>query len=326
MDSSSIVNLVYRCAELLNCGETELAAGLFAHARVQLEPDGEFLGQRQLQSAWLEQASTGERLIHNPIVEVDQAKDTAICRSRYTLIQPGLSMQWRVAETGIYSDEFERVGGEWRFSQRRCQVLDVSDDGNRKNLRKVAAEGAGAAPERAVEMSPAKQKIITAAQQIFSTVGYSEAGIRKIADLVGLSPTILFRHFGTKAGLFEAALIDAMGPPRPPVSRDKFGEHVANLLADPNQVNCPHAMTILATGNEEAREIAIRVLKEYAVDPMLEWLGSDHRESRAREIMALCAGFALYNVQLNMDQQRKVDPHMVNWLAKSIQAVVDEAG
>lgn len=115
-----------------------------------------------------------------------------------------------------------------------------------------------------------------------------------------------------------------MGPPKPPKSREQFGQTVADMLADPAQPICPHAMTVLATGNEEAREIATRVLQEYAIKPMVEWLGPPDAGSRAQEIMALCAGFVLYNSQFNIAAAKGKNPHMVEWLARSIQAIVDQ--
>ncbi|WP_317929644.1 nuclear transport factor 2 family protein [Halioxenophilus sp. WMMB6] len=324
MDEQAITNLIYRCASLQDQGEWGAAAELFANAQVALSAGGQPLDAGQLIALWrseatgLTQAGGRQRLITNPVVAVDQTTRTAKCRSCYTLLEQAGSAPPHMLATGVYEDEFEYVAGQWRFSRR--QRLPLAE------AKRVTDEQA-AAPTLDVteDMSPTKRRILAAAQQVFSTVGYSEAGIRRIAELVGLSPTILFRHFGTKAALFEAAMIDAIVKPRAPVERTKFGEHIASLLSDPYLENCPHAMTVLATGNEESREIAIRVLEQYAIGPMVEWLGAPNSISRAREIMALCAGFALYHSQLNATQPRQVDSHMVKWLARSIQAVVDGA-
>ncbi|WP_439134267.1 nuclear transport factor 2 family protein [Pseudomaricurvus sp.] len=322
MNEMGITNLVYRCAGLLESGELELAAELFASARVRLAADEAYLTHQQLLLAWQQKNPIGgevQYLIMNPIVDVDADALVGACRSRYLILRGGEGSAPEILETGIYDDEFEWVDGYWQFASRTCTRLSRCDESPQPVV--VTAVGAG----QQDDTNPTRVRILKAAQQVFSTVGYSEAGIRKIADVVGLSPTILFRHFGTKAALYEEALIAAMGDPKPepPVSRSRFGEHVASLLADPNQINCPHAMTVLASGNEEAREIAIRVLKQYALEPMMKWLGEPHAESRAREIMALCAGFALYNVQLNTVQPRQIDTHMVQWLAGGIQAIVD---
>jgi AcrR family transcriptional regulator len=171
-----------------------------------------------------------------------------------------------------------------------------------------------------------RQRILAAAQEVFSQQGYSEAGIRDIATMLGLSTTILFRYFGTKAGLFEAALRDALEADPVFVPREQFGQFIADWLADPNLNMGPHAMIVLSTGNEEAREIAARLLQEMVIAPLAEWLGPPDAEARARQIIALCSGFVLYTLQLTVAAGRKeVDPCMVAWLAQSVQSLVEQS-
>lgn len=326
MQPSEITNLVYKVADHLDQGELIAAATLFQRAQVQLQPESEPLDCEQLLQVWQQDLDnrdgevTTRHSISNPIVEVDAARHSARCRSHFLVLEGGIGQTLQLVAAGRYQDDFVYEDGQWHFAFRQCLV----DQGKPQEAAPPAPHSPG--PAATTERSaPTREKILAAAQQVFSSVGYSEAGIRRIAEVVGLSPTILLRHFGTKAGLFEAAFVASMGGSRPPVDRADFGRHVANLLADPTQTNCPHAMSLLATGNEEAREIAIRVLKQYTILPMMEWLGEPHRESRAKQIMALCAGFALYNTQLNVSDSKSVDHHMVDWLANSIQAIVDEA-
>ena len=172
-----------------------------------------------------------------------------------------------------------------------------------------------------------RARILAVAKQVFSRRGYSESGIRDIAGELGLSSTILLRYFGSKAGLFEAALRDALRsePVFPP--RDQYGAFIAGRLTDPHHDMNPHAMCVLATAHEEAREIATRVLQELAVEPMAAWLGCADGEARARQILALCSGFVLYTFQLTVRPDGgRADPHMTAWLARSVQAIVDRAG
>lgn len=168
-----------------------------------------------------------------------------------------------------------------------------------------------------------KARILAAAQKAFSQSGYSQTGIRDIAQMVGVSSTILLRYYGTKAGLFEAALFDIMDIERLiPKERSQFGREVADLLMDPKLDIGPHAMVTLATGDAEAREIAARVLRERGLTPLAEWLGPPDAEARALQVMSLCTAFVLYTYQLSvMPEQGGADPRMVDWLAKSLQAV-----
>jgi AcrR family transcriptional regulator len=169
-----------------------------------------------------------------------------------------------------------------------------------------------------------RARILAAAQEAFSKHGYSEVGMRDIADKLGLSSTILFRYFGTKAGLFEAALRESLRGAQVFPPREKLGEVIADWLADPNMDMGPHSMIVLATGHEEAREIATRVLQEMTFTPIAKWLGPPDAEARARQIIALTSGFVLYTFQLTVSSGRNnVDPSMKAWLAQSVQAVVD---
>lgn len=171
-----------------------------------------------------------------------------------------------------------------------------------------------------------RARILAMAQQVFSKRGYSESGIRDIAGELGLSSTILLRYFGSKAGLFEAALREALNaePVFPP--RDQYGAFIAGRLTDPGHDMNPHAMCVLATAHEEAREIAARVLHDLAVAPMGRWLGAPDGEARARQILALCSGYVLYTFQLTVGPGGgRPDPAMTAWLAQSVQAIVDGA-
>ena len=171
-----------------------------------------------------------------------------------------------------------------------------------------------------------KAKILAAAQEAFSASGYSQTGIRDIADMVGVSSTILLRYFGSKAALFEAALLDLMRiDAMIPADRSQFGRHIAELLVHPKLNISPHAMIALSTGDPDAREIAIRVLQARALAPIADWLGPRDAEARALQVIALCTSFVLYTYQLTIMPKRDgPDPKMVAWLAKSLQAVADE--
>jgi AcrR family transcriptional regulator len=185
------------------------------------------------------------------------------------------------------------------------------------------------APSRADQVAEKKSsrtraRILAAAQRAFSTWGYAQTSVRKIASMVDLSSTILHRYFGNKADLFEAALIEAVGEPRFPESRDQLGVTLAQRLSDPGLDISPHSMTLLATGDEEAEAISAKILQERAVAPLAKWLGSPDAEIRAQQILSLCAGFVYHSRQLTTRARgAEVDPKMVDWFARSVQAVAD---
>jgi len=181
-------------------------------------------------------------------------------------------------------------------------------------------------PRRRRNAPLTRAQILAAAQQAFSTVGYSQAGIRDIAEMVGVSSTILLRYFGSKAGLFEAALFDILDVGLMiPDDRSRFGRRIAGLLAHPQLDYSPHGMIGLATGDPDAREIATRALRERALAPLAEWLGPPNAEARAMQVITLCTGFVLYTYQLKViPVPEGGHPQMIEWLANSLQAIADQ--
>jgi AcrR family transcriptional regulator len=67
-----------------------------------------------------------------------------------------------------------------------------------------------AATHRRTRRSPqeVRELLLGAARATFAARGYARASTRDIADAAGVSEALLFRHFGTKANLFERAILD----------------------------------------------------------------------------------------------------------------------
>jgi len=148
-------------------------------------------------------------------------------------------------------------------------------------------------PLRKRDAQATRARILEAAQRAFSETGYSHTGIREIAALAGTSSTLLLRYFGSKAGLFEAALVAAV-----PVDtvlahpRERFGEGLAASLLDPANEIRPPLMIALAAGDPEAAAIAARVMEERSIAPLAAWLGGSDGRARALEIAMLATGLA----------------------------------
>jgi len=53
-----------------------------------------------------------------------------------------------------------------------------------------------------------RELLLGAARSTFAARGYAGSSTREIADAAGVSEALLFRHFGTKANLFELAVLD----------------------------------------------------------------------------------------------------------------------
>jgi AcrR family transcriptional regulator len=66
-----------------------------------------------------------------------------------------------------------------------------------------------AVPVEAKRRSPehVRRLILDAARELFGSGGYAATTTRQIAETAGVTEKAVFRHFGSKAGLFEAAML-----------------------------------------------------------------------------------------------------------------------
>lgn len=179
-----------------------------------------------------------------------------------------------------------------------------------------------ATPTRKRDAPATKARILAAAQEAFATTGYAQAGIREIAARAETSPTLLIRYFGSKLGLFEAALGEAMragdllgGP------RETMGRILAETFTRPDIVIRPPAMIALAAADPQASAVAARVAEELAIRPFAQWLGGADAHARSVQVFMLATSFVLYTRQVPVMQGG--DPAMTRWLAQAIQAIVD---
>lgn len=170
--------------------------------------------------------------------------------------------------------------------------------------------------------------ILAAAQQAFADIGYSQAGIREIAAIAGVSSTLLLRYFGSKAGLFEAALTAAM--PMDGLltqnARDSFGEPLPRLFLDATlDIKAP-SIVVLSIGDADGRGIATRVTEERVLQPLAAWLGPPDARARAFQVIMLAMGFVLCTRQIPlMPAARGIDRKTARWFAEAVQGVVDQS-
>lgn len=173
--------------------------------------------------------------------------------------------------------------------------------------------------------------ILRAAQQVFSSRSYSEAGVREITALANVTPALVNRYFGSKERLFEAALKDALDV-RYLIDGDRagFGRRLADLFidgdgrADDGDAVNPLPMLVMATSDSGARAVALRVLNDEIMVPLAGWLGGDDAEDRAARLIAVATGFFTFRVLLPLAPlSGEVSPGMRRWLAETLQAVVD---
>jgi len=184
---------------------------------------------------------------------------------------------------------------------------------------------AHAAEPRRRDAAATRTRILEAAQRAFSETGYSHTGIREIAAMAGTSSTLLLRYFGSKAGLYEAALREAIAVEGTMAfPRETFAEHLAAALLDPENVIRPPLMIALAAGDPEAAAIAAAVFEERSIGPVAAWLASADGRARAVELAMLATGMVFYLRQLPMTSLLPEElEHITGWFIASVRAIVE---
>jgi AcrR family transcriptional regulator len=165
-----------------------------------------------------------------------------------------------------------------------------------------------------------RARILAAAAETFTTMGYTRAGLRDIAERAEVASSLLVRYFGTKPALFEAALLETIRT-NSVFSWEKqdFGETMVRLIRS-KSTNAITAMLSQALSDPQSREVASRVWREHIIAPLAEWLGEPDAAGRARNLYALMAGFTLLGEGL---ADEELSAQALGWQAKALQAIVD---
>jgi AcrR family transcriptional regulator len=167
-----------------------------------------------------------------------------------------------------------------------------------------------------------KARILESAQILFAAQGYAQAGIREIARHAGVALSLVPQHFGSKAELFEAALLDAMaGSGALDGPRAELGRSMIDYALNEENVRLP-AMVVLSTGDPDAREITARVTREKIVPALAAYLGPPNADDRAMEITMISTGFLIYARQLPIGA---VGERTRERFATMLQAIVGES-
>ncbi|MGV0743323.1 nuclear transport factor 2 family protein [Mycolicibacterium sp. XJ870] len=133
-----IENLIYTYAELLDAGDLDGVAELFAHGRIcgieNGPPETVFTGTAGVRQMYelatrIHDDGTPKTRHHtsNVRIEVDDDQGTATSRSYYLVTQATAELPLQVIVTGHYHDTFHRIDDVWWFDSRTMFVDQVGD-------------------------------------------------------------------------------------------------------------------------------------------------------------------------------------------------------
>lgn len=184
-----------------------------------------------------------------------------------------------------------------------------------------------AVPIRRRDAARTRERILAAAQEVFSTRDYTQARISDIAAEAGVNQALVVRYFGSKDQLFETALAalledNSVDETR---SREDFGKTIVRrLIGEDGNARDPLPMVIHGVSDPTAQAIARRLMMEQILRPLARWLGGEAAEARAAEILLLCAGLFTYRKLLPLPPfEGGMAPPSRRWLEDALQALID---
>jgi 3-phenylpropionate/cinnamic acid dioxygenase small subunit len=134
-----IENLLHTYAELIDAGDLDGVADLFAHGRIHGEegggPETVFEGREGVRKLYgfstriYEDTGTPrtKHVTTNAIIDVDEESGTASSRSYFTVLQATDALALQPIIAGRYRDTFHRPDGTWWFESRTMHVDLVGD-------------------------------------------------------------------------------------------------------------------------------------------------------------------------------------------------------
>lgn len=127
-DEAAITALVHAYVFLVDDGDVDGVAALFAHATWRSDAsDAVRRGAAEVRPVYEQlRASTGDartkHLITNLTVTVEEGATTASSRCYWTVVSQDPDGGIRIARSGQYVDSFAKVDGIWRFADRLITV------------------------------------------------------------------------------------------------------------------------------------------------------------------------------------------------------------
>lgn len=166
-----------------------------------------------------------------------------------------------------------------------------------------------------------RAKIIAAAREAFSQYGYPNVGIRDVANLAGVNNALVARYFGSKAGLFEATLIDAINTRLAGMDEknDFIDSVIANLLTLHHDAG---GMVLLSAGDPVVRDIIIRVTNTQVIPGLAALIGPPNAKERSLQLVMIACGFVFATHLLPVGPpESKITRE---WLRASVKEIIQD--
>jgi AcrR family transcriptional regulator len=159
--------------------------------------------------------------------------------------------------------------------------------------------------DRPLRSQPNRDRILDAARSVFGAEGYERATVRRVAARAGTAPSMVIRYFGSKKGLFAAAVqFDLRLPDLADLPRDDLGRNLTrHFLARWEEAPSGGELGALlraAVSNEAARDRLIWIFEDQLLHAVAAIGGPRHADRRAALIASQFLGLALTRYVLGL--------------------------
>ena len=173
-----------------------------------------------------------------------------------------------------------------------------------------------------------REKIIDAAQRLFTRTGYDALGVRDIAGKAEVDPALVARYFGSKEGLFREAVVEKVSLAELlDGEKSTFGTRIAEIMVrkdlsgQPLDIAAAFANSI---GSPAVGGMLSELMDTVLVPQMAEWLGGKDAEQRAALLLGELLGFEILHRVAGLKTLGAAHSEVIaRKLANSLQAHVD---
>jgi AcrR family transcriptional regulator len=172
-----------------------------------------------------------------------------------------------------------------------------------------------------------REAILTAAVAEFTEHGFSGVGVRQIADRAGVTAMMINRYFGSKEGLFAAAVDRSFEPPTVfdeasrALARSMAASLVARTAPTAERLD-PFLLMLRSASDPVAGPIVRRGVEEHVGARMARRIGGDEAEIRAQLALALVAGTWMMRTVLGTEALSRADDQRLGELLTAMLAPV----
>lgn len=170
---------------------------------------------------------------------------------------------------------------------------------------------------RAARRRASERRILGAARALFGERGYERSTIRAIAAEAGVDPALVMQHFGSKQGLFDAAVRAAPEPEFSGGDDELVSFLTATLRLElAESAQAPMAMLRSMLTHPEATEWAREVLNRQA-EQIAAAIRADDAALRGAVIASLLIGIRVGRELLELDELAEAQPERVAELMRT---------